>query len=188
MSKKKNARPLLGSHAVGRQKLRSYTLLFMMKSIWSFQRVIMIKGNGNAGDMVCQLKKSMYGLRQAPRVWYADIDDYLCISCGFVKSKEYLQFIKGHVPTVIMTVRKIYSRTNDDETGQTLFEEFWTEQFQKYKTIEEYGAKLKSYQDQLAPHRWKPHFFSSSKASHSNTMISPPRPGSTNQPLISIKP
>ena len=47
-------------------------------------------------------------------------------------------------------LERLYSRTNDDETGQTLFEEFWTEQFQKYKSIEEYGAKLKSYQDQLA--------------------------------------
>ena len=45
----------------------------------------------------------------------------------------------------------LYSRVGDDgEAGQTLFEEFWTEQFQKYKTIEEYGAKLKTYQDQLA--------------------------------------
>ena len=54
-------------------------------------------------------------------------------------------------PSTMWTIlQKLYSRTNDDETGQTLFEEFWTEQFQKYKTIEEYGAKLKSYQYQLA--------------------------------------
>ena len=45
----------------------------------------------------------------------------------------------------------LYRRLERDEPGQTLFEEFWTEQFSKYKNIEEYGAKLKGYQDQLAP-------------------------------------
>ena len=43
------------------------------------------------------------------------------------------------------------SRVNDDdEAGQALFEEFWMEQFQKYKSIDEYAAKLRTYQDQLA--------------------------------------
>ena len=47
-------------------------------------------------------------------------------------------------------LKDLYSRIDDDEAGQALFEEFWLEQFQKYKSIEEYGAKLKNYQDQLA--------------------------------------
>ena len=39
----------------------------------------------------------------------------------------------------------LYSRVHDDEkAGQALFEEFWTEQFQKYKTIDEYSAKLRT--------------------------------------------
>ena len=45
----------------------------------------------------------------------------------------------------------LYSRVHDDEeAGQALFEEFWAEQFHKYKSVDEYGAKLKTYQDQLA--------------------------------------
>ena len=45
----------------------------------------------------------------------------------------------------------MYSRVNDDsEARQALFEEFWMEQFKNYKTVDEYGAKLKTYQDQLA--------------------------------------
>ena len=35
---------------------------------------------------VCQLKKLMYVLKQAPKVWYAAIDDYL-LECSFVKSE-----------------------------------------------------------------------------------------------------
>ena len=48
-------------------------------------------------------------------------------------------------------LRDLYSRIgDDDDAGQELFEEFWLEQFKKYGSMEEYGAKLKTYQDQLA--------------------------------------
>ena len=46
------------------------------------------------------------------------------------------------------TLEDLYSRVHDDEkAGQALFEEFWAEQFHKYKSIDEYSAKLKTYQD-----------------------------------------
>ena len=34
---------------------------------------------------VCRLKKALYGLKKAPRAWYARIDGYL-VSLGFTKS------------------------------------------------------------------------------------------------------
>ena len=46
------------------------------------------------------------------------------------------------------TLKRLYSRINN--TGETLFEEFWAEKFQRYKSMDEYGAKLKNYQDLLA--------------------------------------
>ena len=35
------------------------------------------------------MKKSLYGLNQAPRAWYSRIDSYL-LSMGFQKSKAHL--------------------------------------------------------------------------------------------------
>ena len=38
-------------------------------------------------DMVCRLKKAMYGHKQALRTWYARLDKYLP-KVGFVKGKQ----------------------------------------------------------------------------------------------------
>lgn len=41
--------------------------------------------SSNGSDKVCRLLKSMYGLKQALRAWYANIDEYLVNECRFVK-------------------------------------------------------------------------------------------------------
>jgi hypothetical protein len=35
-------------------------------------------------DYVCKLKKSLYGIKQAPRAWYSRLDKYLQ-QAGFIK-------------------------------------------------------------------------------------------------------
>lgn len=35
-------------------------------------------------DMVCRLRKALYGLKRAPRAWYARLDKYL-LKLGFTK-------------------------------------------------------------------------------------------------------
>ena len=37
-------------------------------------------------SLVCRLKKSLYGIKQAPRAWYAKIDGFL-LSLSFVQCK-----------------------------------------------------------------------------------------------------
>ena len=39
------------------------------------------KGFVSNPSLVCMLKKSLYGIKKAPRAWYAKIDDY-CHVCG----------------------------------------------------------------------------------------------------------
>jgi len=38
-------------------------------------------------ELVCKLKKSLYGLKQSLRIWYLKIDTYIW-GLGFTKSKE----------------------------------------------------------------------------------------------------
>ena len=49
-------------------------------------------------SLACRLKKSLYGIKQAPRAWYAKIDSFL-LSLNFVQCKSdpnaYLKLIHG---------------------------------------------------------------------------------------------
>jgi hypothetical protein len=38
-------------------------------------------------ELVCKLKKSLYGLKQSPRMWYQKFDTYI-LGLGFTRSKE----------------------------------------------------------------------------------------------------
>ena len=53
-------------------------------------------------SFVCRLKKSLYGIKQAPRAWYAKIDGFL-LSLSFVRCKYdpnvYLNLIHGSLMT-----------------------------------------------------------------------------------------
>ena len=38
-------------------------------------------------ELVCKLKKSLYDLKQSPRIWYQKFDTYM-LGLGFTRSKE----------------------------------------------------------------------------------------------------
>ena len=56
---------------------------------------------------VCRLKKSLYGIKQAPRVWYAKIDGFL-LSLSFVRCKYdpnvYLKLNHGYFMIIFLYV------------------------------------------------------------------------------------
>ena len=58
-------------------------------------------------SLVYRLKKSLYGLRQAPKAWYAKIDGFL-LSLSFVQCKSdpnvYLNLIHGFLMNIILYV------------------------------------------------------------------------------------
>src|SRR5438045_5288626 len=77
-------------------KLSKWTLLppfstpyFKKKCIWSYPKVTQypMVTLSSGQRLICQLRKCLYRLKQAPRAWYSDIDAYLS-SIGFTHSEE----------------------------------------------------------------------------------------------------
>lgn len=63
-----------------------------------------VKGKSN---LVCKLKKSLYGLKQSPKMWYQKFDTYV-LSLGFVRSKSdhcvYFKFDGDHFLVIALYV------------------------------------------------------------------------------------
>ena len=66
-----------------------------------------LKGFVSDPYLVCRLKKSLYGLKQPPRAWYAKIDGFL-LSLGFVRCNYdpnvYLNLIHGYLMIIFLYV------------------------------------------------------------------------------------
>jgi hypothetical protein len=58
-------------------------------------------------ELVCNLKKSMYGLKQSPRMWYKKFDTYM-LGLAFTRSKEdhcvYFKLIGDHLIYLVLYV------------------------------------------------------------------------------------
>jgi hypothetical protein len=72
-------------------------------------------------ELVCKLKKSLYGLKQSPRMWYKKIDTYL-LELGFTRSKEdhcvYFKLIGDHLIYLVLYVDDMLLIRNNKEITQ----------------------------------------------------------------------
>jgi len=80
----------------------------------------MVKGKK---ELVCRLKKSLYGLKQSPRMWYQKFDTYIR-GLGFTRSKEdhcvYFKLIGDRVIYLVLYVDDMLLIGNDKEIIQDL--------------------------------------------------------------------
>ena len=80
----------------------------------------MVKGKK---EHVCRLKKSLYGLKQSPRMWYQKFDFYIR-GFGFTRSKEdhcvYFKLIGDRVIYLVLYEDDMLLIGNDKEIIQDL--------------------------------------------------------------------
>eukprot|EP00253_Pinus_taeda_P022579 PITA_22579 len=74
-------------------------------------------------ELVCKLKKSMYGLKQSPRMWYQKFDTFIR-GLGFTRSKAdhcvYFKLIGGRFIYLVLYVDDMLVVGNDKEIIQDL--------------------------------------------------------------------
>jgi hypothetical protein len=72
-------------------------------------------------ELVCKLKKSLYGLKQSPRMWYKKFDTYM-LGLGFTRNKEdhcvYFKFIGDHLIYLFVYVDDMLMIGNDKKIIQ----------------------------------------------------------------------
>ena len=92
----------------------------------------MVKGKK---ELVCRLKKSLYGLKQSPRMWYQKFDTYIR-GFGFTRSKEdhcvYFKLIGDRVIYLVLYVDDMLLIGNDKEIIQDLKTQFFSKFDMKY--------------------------------------------------------
>jgi hypothetical protein len=69
-------------------------------------------------ELVCKLKKSLYGLKQSPRMFYKKIDTYM-LGIGFTKRKYdhcvYFKLIGDHLIYLVLYVGDMLLIENNKE-------------------------------------------------------------------------
>jgi hypothetical protein len=72
-------------------------------------------------ELVCKLKKSLYGLKQSPMTWHKKFDTYM-LGLGFTRSKEdhcvYFKLIGDHLIYLVLYVDDMFLIGNNKEIIQ----------------------------------------------------------------------
>jgi hypothetical protein len=81
-------------------------------------------------EWVCKLKKSFYGLKQCPRMWYQKFDTYI-LGFGFSRSKVdhcvYFKLVGDHFIYVILYVDDMLLIGNNKEIIKDVKAQFFSE-------------------------------------------------------------
>jgi len=77
---------------------------------------------GNDPNLVCRLKKALYGLEQAPRAWYYRLDKYLHqqgFSKGSADNNLYIKIENDKLLILVVYVDDIIFGSNEESMSQS---------------------------------------------------------------------
>ena len=104
-------------------------------------------------NLVCKLKKSLYGLKQSPRMWYQKFDTYV-LSLGFLRSKSdhcvYYKSENGHTLIIVLHVDDMLFIGNGKRMISDMKSQLAVQYEMKYLGAARYILGLRSLEIELA--------------------------------------
>ena len=108
-------------------------------------------------ELVCKLKKSLYGLKQSPRMWYQKFDTFIQ-GLGFTRSKVdhcvYFKLIGDRVIYLVLYVDDMLLVGNDKEIIQDLKTELSSKFYMKDLGAENYILGMEIKRDRAKRKLW----------------------------------
>jgi hypothetical protein len=108
-------------------------------------------------ELVCKMKKSLYGLKQSPRMWYQKFDNYM-LGLGFTRSKEdhyvYFKLIGDHLIYLVLYVDDMLLIGNKKEIIQDLKTHLSSKFDMKYLGASNFILGMEIKRDQKRRKHW----------------------------------
>ncbi|XP_070005641.1 uncharacterized protein [Nicotiana sylvestris] len=141
---------------------------------------LQISSSSSASLLVCRLRKSLYGLKQASRQWFSKLSDALLSKGHIARKNDYSLFTKSSGDSLIILVVYVDNilLAGADIAEMTALKQFLDDQFKiKYLGLVHYflGLKVSSHPNGYVMHqnKYTSNLLDELKCSHFSSVVTP---------------